>query len=165
MITELADKSEKAAAKATDVKQKGQWAVNEATKTLEEADSVIAKLNEKIDTNEGDQGPVFEGIQELGKATDDAKKAAEPIVTKKEDMAGGAGDGSGAGDMVDDMNKLETKLKELKAATTKVTMGTEELVSKKERVAKAAEKASEFGIPWAPPPETPFGAPGEGRVE
>lgn len=187
MVTELSEKSDKALVLASDVKQEAGWAVGEVTKTLEAADEVVAALNKKIDEDTGDQAPVFEGIKEglqasissaenskenlnseipkLTEAVEAAETAAEPITTAKEDMAGGAGDPTGAGELADAMSSLDTELKNLGAATTKVSMGTEELIKKKVRVAKEAEKAAEFGIPWAPPPETPFGAPGEGRVE
>lgn len=186
MITELSDKSDKALELSSETRQEAQWAVNEATKTLEAADEVVGELNSKIDENEGDQAPVFEGIKEgLQAATEScetakealksslpdlaekvtaAEEAAQPITDMKEDMAGGAGEIENAGEMADQMSTLDTKLKELDAMTTQVSMGTEDLIKKKKRVAKMAQKAAEFGIPWAPPPETPFGAPGEGRV-
>lgn len=186
MITELSEKSDKALELSSETKQEAQWAINEATKTLEAADEVVSELNSKIDENEGDQAPVFEGIKEgLLAATEScdlakealksslpdladkitaAEEAAQPITDMKEDMAGGAGEIENAGEMADQMSTLDTKLKELDAMTTQVSMGTEDLIKKKKRVAKMAQKAAEFGIPWAPPPETPFGAPGEGRV-
>lgn len=186
MISELVKSTEEQLKATTEARQKAVWAGKETKKTVEAAEEVGKELDKKIEDNEGDQAPVFQGIkdglmaavesantktadlEDLVKAleTSDtaAREAFTPVSDKKDEMAGGAGDATGAGEMADAMSTLEGALKVLAEDTTKVKMATADLQKKKERVGETAGKAADFGIPWAPPPETPFGAPGEGRV-
>merc|ERR1719171_692018 len=180
MIEELSEKSLNATDGAAETKKKAGWAAKECEKVLEGADKVIEKLNDKINEDKGDQGPVFEAykdklqkgydsaenaktalqeeIPKLQTAIDDLNKAAGPIQDKKAQMADGSGDNKGMGALAEDMDKLDGKLRAVGEVTEKVSFMLEDLQKKKERVSKLGEEASEFDIPWKPPPATPLGS-------
>jgi len=180
MIEKLAEDSVKATDKAAETSKTAGWAAEETEKVLEGADGVIEKLNDKINEDKGDQGPVFEAykgklqkaytsaenakddlkseIPNLTTAIEETKTATEPIEDKKSEMAGGAGNPNGMGEMADQMSTLDTKLKNLDEVTEKVSAASKDVQKKKERVVKLGKEAEDFKIDWAPPPATPLGS-------
>lgn len=190
MIETVVDKALDVVAKSKDVKQKAIWSANEATKIFDAAGEISTTLEGKIQANEGDQGPVFQSLQEGLDGEIDGGKVARSALCAEEGDA--CEDSSSIGEMDASMAEVEAKADELKTAmeamsmdanpaglgsiatevkaceglvedleskTGVVEMKAEMLTKRKKSVSKFAGKAAEYGIPWAPPPETPLGAP------
>jgi len=173
MVEKLSEDSLKATDLAAETNKEAGFAVRECEGILGGADVVIEKLNDKINEDKGSQGPVFEAykdklqkaytsaenakedlkseIPKLSLAADETKEATVPIDDKKAEMAGGAGDPRGMGEMASDMSTLDTKLKKLAEITDKVEAMTKDVDNKKKRVTKLGKEAEEFKIDWAPP--------------
>jgi myosin heavy subunit len=166
MVEKLAEKSEKALETAAETKQKAKFAVAETEKVLTNTDEIINDVNDKINSDEGDQKPVMEAykdklqkaytsaeeakdalkekIASLTTTVDDVKTATEPVDDAKAEMAGGAGDPSGMGELADTMSELDTELRKLDDAEQLMSDQVDSLQKKKERLVKIGKEAKDL---------------------